>query len=36
MNVAGTHEDVLIALCERYGQDPLTGDLLYDLRAREQ
>jgi predicted GH43/DUF377 family glycosyl hydrolase len=36
MNVAGAHEDVLIALCERYGQDPLTGDLLYDLRAREQ
>ncbi len=29
MNVGITHEDVLIALCERYGQDTLTGKLLY-------
>ena len=33
MNVGATHEDVLIALCEQYGQDPLTGALQYDLRA---
>jgi len=26
-----THEDVLIALCESYGQDPLTGRLKYDI-----
>lgn len=31
MNLGITHEDVLIALCERYGQDPQTGKLLYDL-----
>jgi peptide methionine sulfoxide reductase MsrA len=35
MNVGVTHEDVLIALCERYGQDPLTGHLTYDIRATE-
>jgi predicted GH43/DUF377 family glycosyl hydrolase len=29
MNVAFSHEDVLAELCQRYGQDPLTGDLLY-------
>ncbi len=29
MNVGITHEDVLTELCERYGQDPLTGKLLY-------
>jgi predicted GH43/DUF377 family glycosyl hydrolase len=33
MNVAATHEDILIALCEQYGQDPLTGALLYGLRV---
>ncbi|MGZ4908861.1 MAG: glycoside hydrolase family 130 protein [Halobacteriota archaeon] len=33
MNVGVTHEDVLIALCERYGQDPLTGQLTYDIRS---
>lgn len=33
MNVGATHEDVLIALCEEYGQDPLTGTLQYDLHA---
>jgi predicted GH43/DUF377 family glycosyl hydrolase len=31
MNLAVTHEDVLVELCERYGQDPLTGRLLYEL-----
>jgi predicted GH43/DUF377 family glycosyl hydrolase len=31
MNVAVTHEDVLAELCLRYGQDPLTGKLLYTL-----
>jgi predicted GH43/DUF377 family glycosyl hydrolase len=31
MNVGVTHEDVLIALCESYGQDPLTGRLKYDI-----
>jgi predicted GH43/DUF377 family glycosyl hydrolase len=31
MNVAASHEDVLIELCLRYGQDPLTGRLLYNL-----
>ncbi|TAJ06888.1 glycosidase [Marinilabiliaceae bacterium JC017] len=30
-NVALTHEDVLVALCERYPQNPLTGEPLYDL-----
>jgi predicted GH43/DUF377 family glycosyl hydrolase len=29
MNVAFSHEDVLAELCLRYGQDPLTGRLLY-------
>jgi predicted GH43/DUF377 family glycosyl hydrolase len=33
MNVGVTHEDVLVALCERYGQDPLTGHLAYDIRG---
>ncbi len=33
MNVGATHEDVLIALCEQYGQDPLTGALQYDLHT---
>jgi predicted GH43/DUF377 family glycosyl hydrolase len=31
MNMAVTHEDVLIELCRRYGQDPLTGRLLYEV-----
>lgn len=31
MNVAGTHESILTSLCREYGQDPLTGDLLYGL-----
>ncbi|HEX8627374.1 MAG TPA: hypothetical protein VF755_04310 [Catenuloplanes sp.] len=31
MNVAVSHEDVLVELCLRYGQDPLTGRLLYPL-----
>jgi len=29
INVGVTHEDVLIALCESYSQDPLTGHLKY-------
>ena len=29
MNVAFSHEDVLAELCLRYGQDALTGRLLY-------
>ena len=29
MNVGITHEDVLIELCESYGQDPVTGEILY-------
>ncbi len=31
LNVAFSHEDVLAELCLRYGQDPLTGRLLYDV-----
>jgi predicted GH43/DUF377 family glycosyl hydrolase len=31
MNVGVTHEDVLIALCESYAQDPLNGHLKYDI-----
>jgi len=31
MNLAVTHEDVLVELCLRYGQDPLTGRLLHPL-----
>ncbi len=31
MNCAASHEDVLIELCKRYGQDPLTGELLYNV-----
>lgn len=31
MNVGFSHEDVLIALCERHGQDPVTGALLFDV-----
>jgi len=31
MNVAFSHEDVLAELCVRYGQDPITGRLLYSL-----
>ncbi len=33
MNVGVTHEDVLIALCESYGQDPVTGHLKYNIRG---
>lgn len=33
MNVGVTHEDVLIALCESYCQNPLTGKLAYDIRG---
>jgi predicted GH43/DUF377 family glycosyl hydrolase len=31
MNVAVSHEDVLAALCQRYGQDPQSGRLLYSI-----
>lgn len=31
MNVAISHEDVLAELCTRFGQDPQTGTLRYDL-----
>jgi predicted GH43/DUF377 family glycosyl hydrolase len=31
MNVAVSHEDVLAALCQRCGQDPRTGRLLYPI-----
>jgi predicted GH43/DUF377 family glycosyl hydrolase len=34
MNAGVTHEEILIALCEVYGQDPLTGALQYDLHTR--
>ena len=31
MNLGATHKDVLIALCEQYGQDPRLGNLLYSI-----
>lgn len=31
MNLAATHEDILFALCEQYGQNPITGKLLYRI-----
>jgi len=31
LNVGFSHEDVLVELCERYGQDSLTGRLTYRL-----
>jgi predicted GH43/DUF377 family glycosyl hydrolase len=31
LNVGFSHEDVLAELCTVYGQDPLTGRLLYGL-----
>ncbi len=31
MNIGLSHEDVLIGLCENYGQNPLTNRLLYPL-----
>lgn len=31
-NLGYSHEDVLAELCDRYGQDPLTGELLYQIR----
>lgn len=31
MNIGITHEDILIALCEQYGQDAKTGKLLYEI-----
>lgn len=30
-NVAVTHEDILVALCEKYPQNPLTGEPEYEL-----
>ena len=35
MNIGVTHEDVLAELCMRYGQDPKTGEPLYDLCASD-
>lgn len=32
MNVAISHEDILVALCNRYPQDPLTGIAQYNLK----
>ena len=31
LNIGFTHEDVLAELCTSFGQDPLTGSLLYSL-----
>jgi predicted GH43/DUF377 family glycosyl hydrolase len=31
MNCAVSHEELLVDLCEKYGQDPLSGKLLYKL-----
>jgi predicted GH43/DUF377 family glycosyl hydrolase len=31
LNIGFSHEDILAELCTRYGQDPLTGTLLYPL-----
>ncbi len=31
LNLAVTHEDVLAELCQRYGQDPLSGRLRYPI-----
>jgi predicted GH43/DUF377 family glycosyl hydrolase len=31
MNVAFSHEDALAELCQKYGQDPQTGQLLYQI-----
>jgi predicted GH43/DUF377 family glycosyl hydrolase len=36
MNVGITHSDVLIALCERYAQDPLSGTLRYRPGRQEK
>ena len=33
MNIGVTHEDVLAALCERYAQNPLTGEMCYNLKS---
>ena len=33
MNIGISHEDILIALCEKYGQDPLTGQSLYSITS---
>ena len=31
MNVCITHEDILIALCELYPQDEVSGEILYEI-----
>ncbi|NOZ63223.1 MAG: glycosidase [Calditrichaeota bacterium] len=31
MNLAFSHEKILIELCEKFGRDPLTGNLLYSF-----
>ena len=33
LNIGFSHEDVLAELCTTYGQNPLTGELLYPLRS---
>jgi len=33
MNVAITHEDILVALCNRYPQNPLTGIAQYNIKG---
>ena len=32
MNLAVTHEDILAELCNKYPQNPLTGEMLYKLK----
>jgi len=33
MNIGITHEDVLMALCKKYGQDPMTEQPVYNLHT---
>ena len=35
LNVGFSHEDVLAELCERFGQNPLTGRLAYSLSGQQ-
>jgi len=35
LNVGFSHEDVLAELCERFGQDPLTGRLAYSVSGQQ-
>ncbi|MBI4744807.1 MAG: glycosidase [Actinobacteria bacterium] len=34
MNLGISHEDILVALCEHYGQDSKTGKLLYEIKQK--